>query len=81
MWISAFPVYEPTVKQPSRQEEEATIDSGRVAECCVPLIYTLLQRLTQATFKLTRWLLRVHWHRPTSLSQVLPQLRTLYAKL
>ena len=56
MWISAFAVYEPAVKQPSRQEEEATIDSGRVAECCVPLIYTLLQRLTQATFKLTRWL-------------------------
>jgi len=46
----------------------------------LPLIYTLLQRLTQATFKLIRWL-RVHWHRPTSLSQALLQLRSLYAKL
>jgi hypothetical protein len=46
----------------------------------LPLIYTLLQRLTQATFKLIRWL-RVHWHRTTSLSQALLQLRSLYAKL
>ena len=46
----------------------------------LPLIYTLLQRFTQATFKLIRWL-RVHWHRPTSLSQALLQLRSLYAKL
>ena len=46
----------------------------------LPLIYTLLQRFTQATFKLIRWL-RVHWHRPTSLSQALLQLRSLYATL
>jgi hypothetical protein len=46
----------------------------------LPLIYTMLQRLTQATFKLIRWL-RVHWHRPTSLSQALLQLRSPYAKL
>lgn len=46
----------------------------------LPLIYTLLQRFTQATFKLIRWL-RVHWHRPTSLAQALFQLRSLYAKL
>ena len=46
----------------------------------LPLVYTLLQRLTQATFKLIRWL-RVHWHRPTSLTQALLQLRSLYAKL
>jgi hypothetical protein len=46
----------------------------------LPLLYTVLQRSTQATFKLIRWL-RVHWHRPTSLTQALLQLRTLYAKL
>ena len=46
----------------------------------LPLIYTLLQRFTQATYKLIRWL-RVHWHQPTSLPQALLQLRSLYAKL
>ena len=46
----------------------------------LPLIYTLLQRFTQATFKLIRWL-RVHWHLSTSLTQALLQLRSLYAKL
>jgi hypothetical protein len=46
----------------------------------LPLIYTLLQRFTQATFKLIRWL-RAHWHRPTPLPQALLQLRSLYAKL
>jgi hypothetical protein len=46
----------------------------------LPLIYTLLQRFTQATFKLIRWL-RAHWHQPTSLTQALLQLRSLYAKL
>jgi hypothetical protein len=46
----------------------------------LPLIYTLLQRFTQATFKLIRWL-RAHWHQPTSLPHALLQLRSLYAKL
>jgi hypothetical protein len=46
----------------------------------LPLIYTLLQRFSQATFKLIRWL-RAHWHQPTSLPQALLQLRSLYAKL
>ena len=46
----------------------------------LPLIYTLLQRFTQATFKLIRWL-RAHWHQSTSLPQALLQLRSLYAKL
>jgi len=46
----------------------------------LPLIYKILQRFTQATFKLIRWL-RVHWHQPTSLPQALLQLRSLYAKL
>jgi hypothetical protein len=46
----------------------------------LPLIYTLLQRLSQATYKLIRWL-RAHWHQPTSLHQALLHLRSLYAKL
>jgi hypothetical protein len=46
----------------------------------LPIIYPVLQRFTQATFKLIRWL-RVHWHQPTSLPQAQRQLRTLYAKL
>ena len=46
----------------------------------LPLLYTLLQRFTQATYKLIRWL-RVHWHRPTPLAQALLQLRSRYAKL
>jgi len=46
----------------------------------LPLVYTLLQRFTQATYKLIRWL-RVHWHRPTPLAQALLQLRSLYARL
>jgi len=46
----------------------------------LPLVYKTLQRFTQATFKLIRWL-RAHWHQPTSLQQALLQLRSLYAKL
>jgi hypothetical protein len=46
----------------------------------LPLLYTVLQRCTQAPFKLIRWL-RVHWHQPTALLQALRQLATLYAKL
>ena len=46
----------------------------------LPLVYRILQRFTQATFKLIRWL-RVHWHRPTPLPQALLQLRSLYARL
>ena len=47
----------------------------------LPLLYTLLQRFTQATFKLIRWLCGVHGHRPTPLAQALLQLRSLYARL
>jgi len=46
----------------------------------LPLVYRILQRFTQATFKLIRWL-RVHWHQSTSLPQALLQLRSLYAQL
>ena len=46
----------------------------------LPLVYRILQRFTQATFKLIRWL-RTYWFQPTSLPQALLQLRSLYAKL
>lgn len=65
-------------RRDQRQEEqkvELTKTGGTL-----PVIYTLLQRFTQATFKLIRWL-RVHWHRPTPLSQALLHLRSLYARL
>ena len=62
-------------KRQSAQETELA-KTGRT----LPLLYTVLQRFTQATFKLIRWL-RVHWHRPTPLPQALLQLRSLYAKL
>ena len=58
------------------QQETALQKTGQT----LPLIYTLLQRFTQATFKLIRWL-RAHWHRPTPLAQALLQLRSLYARL
>lgn len=58
------------------QQEQALTEQGR----SLPLIYQTLQRFTQATFKLIRWL-RVHWHLPTSLPQALRQLQLLYAKL
>ena len=58
------------------QQEQALTENGR----SLPLIYKTLQRFTQATFKLIRWL-RVHWHRPTSLPQARLQLQCLYAKL
>ena len=58
------------------QQESALEKTGQT----IPLVYRILQRFTQATFKLIRWL-RVHWHQPTSLHQALLQLRTLYAKL
>jgi len=58
------------------QQEKALREKGR----SLPLIYKTLQRFTQATFKLIRWL-RVHWHLPTSLPQALLQLQHLYAKL
>jgi hypothetical protein len=58
------------------QQETELKKTGRT----LPRVYTLLQRFTQATFKLIRWL-RAHWHRPTSLPQALLQLRSLYARL
>ena len=46
----------------------------------LPLVYQTLQRCTQATVKLTRWL-RSHWHDATSLQQAQLYLRALHAKL
>jgi hypothetical protein len=58
------------------QQKEDLQKTGRT----LPMIYTVLQRFTQATFKLIRWL-RAHWHSPTSLPQALLELRSLYARL
>ena len=59
-----------------KQQETDLEKTGQM----LPLIYKTLQRFTQATFKLIRWL-RVHWRQQTSLQQALLQLRSLYAKL
>jgi len=73
------------VANTAEQERRAKRQAQQKAELqktggTLPVIYTLLQRFTQATFKLIRWL-RVHWHRPTPLDQALLHLRHLYAKL
>ena len=49
-------------------------------EKTLPLLYKIIQRFTQAAFKLIRWL-RTHWHLPTSLAQALQQLQGYYAIL
>jgi len=46
----------------------------------LPLLYQTIQRFTQATFKLIRWL-RSYWHDATSLQQAQLYLQALYAKL
>ena len=46
----------------------------------LPELYVRLQRLTQHSVKLIRWI-RYHLWKETSLEEALPQLRTLYAKL
>jgi hypothetical protein len=58
------------------QQETALEKTGQT----LPLVYRILQRFTQATFKLIRWL-RAHWPQPTSPPQALLQRRSLYAKL
>ena len=65
-------------RKDKRQEQQRS--ELKKTGASLPLVYTLLQRFTQATFKLIRWL-RVHWHQPTSLPQALLQLRSLYATL
>jgi len=64
-------------KQKRQQQQEKILAKNRQT---LPLVYKTLQRFTQATFKLIRWL-RTHWHLPTSLPQALLQLQRLYAKL
>ena len=65
-------------RRQKRQAQQAS-DLEKTGQT-LPLVYRILPRFTQATFKLIRWL-RVHWHQATSLPQALLQLRTLYAKL
>jgi hypothetical protein len=63
-------------KQKRLQAQEKVLAKNQQT---LPLIYQALQRFTQASFKLIRWL-RTHWHLPTSLPQALLQLQCLYAK-
>jgi IS4 transposase len=65
-----------------RRLERQTLQKDKLKKTnqSLPLVYSMLERLTQASFKLIRWL-RVHWHRPTSLHHALAQLQHLYAKL
>ena len=46
----------------------------------LPLVYTALQRFTQAPFKLIRWL-RSYWHSHATLHHALLNLKRLYAHL
>ena len=64
-------------KQKRLQQQEKVLAENQQT---LPMVYKTLQRFTQATFKLIRWL-RTHWHLPTSLHQALLQLQRLYAKL
>jgi len=64
-------------KQKRRQAQEKVLAENQQT---LPFIYQALQRFTQASFKLIRWL-RTYWHLPTSLPQALLQLQRLYAKL
>ena len=57
-------------------EEQALALKGETR----PVGYRVCARLTQASFKLIRWL-RTHWNHSTSLEQALLLLRALYAKL
>ena len=67
------------IQRRQKRQDQQESDLEKTGQT-LPLVYRILQRFTQATFKLIRWL-RVHWHQPTSLHQALLQLRTLYAKL
>lgn len=58
------------------QQEQALALKGET----LPVLYRVCARLTQASFKLIRWL-RTHWNHSTSLEQALLLLRALYAKL
>ena len=71
--------YEAEIERKQKRQEKQTAELEKIGQT-LPLVYRTLQRFTQATFKLIRWL-RVHWHRPTSLHQAQLQLRLLYAKL
>ena len=67
------------IQRRQKRQDQQESDLEKTGQT-LPLVYRILQRFTQATFKLIRWL-RVHWHQPTSLHQALLQLSALYAKL
>jgi hypothetical protein len=79
-WHEAQGVENTAEKKRRDQRQEQQKAERKKTGGTLPMIYTLLQRFTQATFKLIRWL-RVHWHRPTSLAQALLHLHRLYARL
>ena len=64
-------------KQKRLQAQEKVLAKNRQT---LPFIYKALQRFTQASFKLIRWL-RTHWHLPTSIPQARRQLQHPYATL
>lgn len=64
-------------RQKRLEQPESGLKQGGQTQ---PLIYRILQRFAQLTFKLSRWR-RVHWRQCTSLPQALLQLRSLDAKL
>ena len=67
------------IERKQKRQDEQIAALKKIGQT-LPMVYQTLQRFTQATFKLIRWL-RVHWQRATSLHQALLQLRFLYAKL
>lgn len=79
-WHEALGVANTAEKERRDKRQEQQKAELKKTGGTLPMIYTLLQRFTQATFKLIRWL-RVHWCRPTPLAQALLHLRCLYAKL
>lgn len=64
-------------KQKRRRQQETELAKNQQT---LPLVYKILQRFTQAAFKLIRGL-RAHGDQPTSLPQARLHLQRLYAKL
>jgi hypothetical protein len=62
-----------------KREEAQEKDLAQKSES-VPLIYRILSRFTQASFKLIRWL-RAYWRNTTSPERAYDALHLLYAKL
>jgi len=64
-------------KQKRLEQQQLTLQKKRQT---LPLVYTALQRFTQAPFKLIRWL-RAYWYSQTPLLHALLHLKRLYAHL